>query len=392
MACDKKLPRLIPDFRMRKSQALRQARAAVLSSLSAVDAAAEPWPLVVVGVSGGRDSLALLEVTIVAARELKWRVAAVCVDHQMQPGSAQVAENTRRVALASGAQSAEIITVDVDVREGGPEAAARSARYRALASYAKRCNARAVLLAHTQDDQAETVLLGLLRSSGPDALVGMPPSFTRHDVTFLRPLLCITREQTTQICEACGIEWWDDPTNGDGKQQQDELPLRSQVRQKLIPLMKQLGGNAVSEHLASVAQHAQALRASLESRVEELERMHVRESQRADNLGGKIEKRIEVDSVALVNDEVLGSRLVMRLFERLGVPANREKVRQVVNLASKPTLNKTLQLRAKNGEVVSITREKKLRCASDDARHTTSSHTDTVLRFETEFHRNPTFC
>ena len=419
-------PHLIADFRPRKSQAVRLARQAVLASLRAQETLTqhsqytqsvqhaqsvqhvepapsshpaqhaetaqsshpaqhtEPaQPLVLVAVSGGRDSLALLAVTVLAARELNWRVAAVCVDHHMQPGSTQVARNTRQVALGLGCKHAEIISVSVDPRRGGPEAAARAARYRAIAAHAKRIQASAVLLAHTLDDQAETVLLGLLRSAGPDALVGMPPAFIRHDVPFLRPLLHITRAQTTGICEAFGVQWWDDPTNGDSALSTSDLPLRSQIRQRLIPLMKELGGEGVSEHLASVAHHEQALHTSLERRVDELERTYVKRLQGTDNL--------ELPTSVLTDDEVLGSRLVMRLLKRANVEPNREKVRQVLNLASRPTLNTELRLLDRQGRVVSFKRVKSQESESASGSATTSvAAAITALRIE--IHRNPTFC
>lgn len=401
-------PHLIADFRPRKSQAVRLAREAVLASLRAQETLTqhsqyaqsvqhvetapsshpaqhtEPaQPLVLVAVSGGRDSLALLAVTILAARELNWRVAAVCVDHHMQPGSTQVARNTRQVALGLGCEHAEIISISVDPRRGGPEAAARAARYRAIAAHAQRIQASAVLLAHTLDDQAETVLLGLLRSAGPDALVGMPPAFIRHDVPFLRPLLHITRAQTTAICEAFGVQWWDDPTNGDSALSTSDLPLRSQIRQRLIPLMKELGGEGVSEHLASVAHHEQALRTSLERRVDELERTCVKRLQGTDNL--------ELPTSVLTDDEVLGSRLVMRLLKRANVEPNREKVRQVLNLVSRPTLNTELRLLDRQGRVVSFRRVKSQESESASGSATTSvAAAITALRIE--IHRNPTFC
>ena len=435
MDCDEapassvRLPHLTADFRPRKSQAVRLARGAVLASLRAQETLTqhsqhaqsvqhtqpvqhaetapsshphtEPaQPLVLVAVSGGRDSLALLAVTILAARELNWRVAAVCVDHHMQPGSTQVARNTRQVALGLGCEHAEIISISVDPRRVGPEAAARAARYRAIAAHAQRIQASAVLLAHTLDDQAETVLLGLLRSAGPDALVGMPPAFIRHDVAFLRPLLHITRAQTTAICEAFGVQWWDDPTNGDSDPSTSDLPLRSQIRQRLIPLMKELGGEGVSEHLASVAHHEQALRTSLERRVDELECTYVKRLQGTDNLerhesleprSGLSTEILELPTSVLTDDEALGSRLVMRLLKRANVEPNREKVRQVLNLASRPTLNTELRLLDRQGRVVSFRRVKSQESESASGSATTSvAAAITALRIE--FHRNTTFC
>lgn len=87
------------------------------------------------------------------------------------------------------------------------------------------------------DDQAETVLIGLLRSRGVDALAGMPQVFTRSGATFARPLLTLTRAETTGICEDLGVEYWDDPTNGDAVDGElpNDYPLRSRVRHDLLP-------------------------------------------------------------------------------------------------------------------------------------------------------------
>lgn len=214
-------------------------------------------PLVLVACSGGRDSLALAFLARTVAGELGLRCGAVIVDHRLQPGSGTVARAAAGHCRALGLAPVVVTTITVRQEGQGQEAAARTARYAALTRQARLLHASAVLLAHTQDDQAETLLLALLKGSSPTALAGMPSHFTKDGILFLRPLLGLTRSQTTAICKAERLSWWDDPTNGDGIDPNDTrfatLPLRSRIRHTLLPLLRSLGGPAVTEHLAAIA-------------------------------------------------------------------------------------------------------------------------------------------
>lgn len=217
-------------------------------------------PLVLVACSGGRDSLALAALTHIVAGELGLRAGAVLLDHGLQEGSAQVTARAAVQCRGIGLEPVIMRRLAVDPhlrRSQGTEAAARRARYDALADAARSVGARAVLLAHTQDDQAETLLLALLAGSSPRALAGMPDQFRHDGVCFLRPILGLTRAQTTAVCRAEGLGWWDDPTNGEGTgpddPRYDALPLRSRVRQGVVPLLRRLGGAGVEAHLADIA-------------------------------------------------------------------------------------------------------------------------------------------
>ena len=127
--------------------------------------------------------------------------------------------------------------IEVHGNEQGLEAAAREARYAAIVEECS--DAAAVLLAHTKNDQAETVLIGLLRSAGLDAIAGMEGSFSRDGVTFLRPWLDVTREETTGICEDLGLEWWDDP----GRRFAAERPIAGELS---VTLTRTARSDAVS--------------------------------------------------------------------------------------------------------------------------------------------------
>jgi tRNA(Ile)-lysidine synthase len=169
-----------------------------------------PGARVLVACSGGADSLALAAATAFEARSASWLPGLVTVDHGLQPGSADQAERVCRWAVSAGLEPVEVCRVAVGT-EGGPEAAARTARYAALDSTADRYAAAAVLLGHTLDDQAETVLLALARGSGARSLSGMAPVRGRYR----RPLLGLVRATTVAACAAQGLIPWQDPHNAD---------------------------------------------------------------------------------------------------------------------------------------------------------------------------------
>ena len=205
-------------------------------------------PAVVVAASGGADSLAL---ALATRRALDPdRVVAVVVDHQLQAGSG------RRTAATAGQLRelgiAQVRTVPVRVTgPGGPEAAARRARYDALAAVSAAVAALAappagrvpVLLGHTRDDQAETVLLGLARGSGPRSVAGMTP----WRPPWGRPLLGVSRNDTENYCTASGVTWWDDPHNV------DPSFTRVRLRREVLPLLEEVLGGGVAAALARTA-------------------------------------------------------------------------------------------------------------------------------------------
>jgi tRNA(Ile)-lysidine synthase len=205
-----------------------------------------PGAPVVVGVSGGADSLALAAVTAFVAGQESYALSAVVVDHGLQVGSDDVAATAAR-RLGSIGVPATVRRVDVG-RSGGPEAAARTARLAALAEAADEAGARAVLLAHTLDDQAETVLLGLGRGSGPRSIAGM----SAVDGLWRRPLLTLRRAETERICRASGLAWWSDPHNV------DPAFRRSRIRSEVVPVLEDVLGGGVAEALARTADQVRA--------------------------------------------------------------------------------------------------------------------------------------
>ncbi|WP_134741142.1 tRNA lysidine(34) synthetase TilS [Nocardioides sp. 503] len=198
---------------------------------------------VLVACSGGADSLALLGATVFEARGTT-RVVGVTVDHGLQDGSADHAARVVAQMVALGADETASVRVQVEASGQGLEAAAREARYAVLEQMAVHFGAAAVLLGHTLDDQAETVLLGLARGSGGRSIAGMRPAF---DV-FRRPLLGVRRSQTEGACRAEGVEFWTDPHNDDPRF------TRSRVRHTVLPLLERELGPGVAETLARTAE------------------------------------------------------------------------------------------------------------------------------------------
>jgi len=196
---------------------------------------------VVLGVSGGADSLALAALTSFVIASRGGRVNALVVDHGLQEGSDDVAQRAASQTRGLGVET-DVVRVEVGV-DGGPEAAARTARRAALRTYAESVGAVAVLLAHTRDDQAETVLLGLARGSGARSLAGMAP----RAGLWRRPLLDLTRADTERVCRVERLTWWDDPHNADPRY------ARVRVRRSVLPLLERELGPGVAAALARTA-------------------------------------------------------------------------------------------------------------------------------------------
>ncbi len=222
-------------------------RVAVRRLLSGVRASGErAEDLVLVACSGGADSLALAGAVAFVAPRLGLRAGLVTVDHALQPGSGTRAEQVADWGAKVGLAPSVAVPVSVAGRVGGPEAAARDARYEALVEVARAHGAAAVLLGHTRDDQAETVLLALARGAGPRGLAGMPVRRLRAEVLFLRPFLAVSRAQTRAACDELGLTPWEDPHNV------DPAYARARVRAVLPVLVEALGSDVV-DNLARTA-------------------------------------------------------------------------------------------------------------------------------------------
>jgi len=287
---------------------VRRAVRASLDDLAAGD-------LVLVALSGGADSLALAAAAAFEAPRAGLAAGAVVVDHGLQPGSAGV-------AAAAAAQAAAIGLAPVVVRKvsvggaGGPEAAARDARYAALAAVAAETDAAAVLLGHTLDDQAETVLLGLARGSGPTSLQGMEAV----SGPWRRPLLAVRREATAASCADLGLEPWSDPHND------DPAFARVRVRTTVLPVLERELGPGVAEALVRTA-------AQLREDSEALD--HFAEEQ-AEEVADHAEAGISLDVRSLAaNPAALRQRLIrLAVQSEFAVTLSRAQTLEVARLVT----------------------------------------------------------
>ena len=233
---------------LRVAQAVRKVlRDVVADGLPAGRSApARPVQRIVVGVSGGADSLALAVGAAWCGRRVDelsgLPVSAIVVDHGLQDGSAAIAVRAKEQVESLGVP-AQVVQVEVTERGDGPEADARVARYRALLADRD----AVVLVGHTLDDQAETVLLGLARGSGTRSLAGM----SERQGRLLRPLLGVRRSETETACREASLDWWSDPHNADPSYS------RSRLREALGTLSDALGPG-LPEALARTAELCRA--------------------------------------------------------------------------------------------------------------------------------------
>jgi len=219
--------------------AVAEVRTAVRACLADLSAG----QLVLVACSGGADSLALAAAAAFAAPRLGLRAGGVTVDHGLQAGSAERAAKVAARLGELGLDPVRSTAVAVPAGASGPEAAARVARYGALDAAAREYGAAAILLGHTLDDQAETVLLGLARGSGGRSLAGMPA----RRGCYRRPLLAVRRAATAAACAELGLEPWQDPHNCDFRF------ARARVRHQALPALEAALGPGVAEALARTA-------------------------------------------------------------------------------------------------------------------------------------------
>ena len=215
---------------------LRQGVLASLSDLEAGD-------LILVGFSGGADSLALLKCALHVGNERTISVGAVIIDHQIQAESAKTSNRVAGIARELGADPVLVVNVEVQTGagSGGMEAAARNARRTAFTNVLTEHKAKAILLGHTLEDQGETVLLGLARGSGARSLSGM----RAKEGIYRRPFLGSSRELVR--AEVSDLDIFEDPHNSDLKYS------RVRVRNLVLPLMEAQLGPGVTQALARSA-------------------------------------------------------------------------------------------------------------------------------------------
>ncbi|QCY45875.1 tRNA(Ile)-lysidine synthase [Glutamicibacter creatinolyticus] len=216
------------------SSALSQARIAIQRQVGG--------QFVLLGVSGGSDSLGMAVAAAELVRAGKLRAGAVIVDHQLAAGSDAVARQAAETCRSLGLDPVLVRQVST----AADEASARHARYQQFEHALGATGAQALLLAHTLDDQAEQVLLGLLRGSGTRSLAGI----RAVRGPYRRPLLGLRREQLEQICRQASVNWWQDPSNTDVRYR------RNQIRHRVLPVLVRELGAHLPQALAGTAELA----------------------------------------------------------------------------------------------------------------------------------------
>ncbi|CAO5190652.1 tRNA(Ile)-lysidine synthase [Frankia sp. AiPs1] len=224
------------------------ALAAVRLAVRTAIADLEPGALVLTACSGGPDSLALAAALAFVAPRRALRGGLLVVDHGWDAASSARAEQVAARGRGLGLRPVEVLVAHT----GRSEGLARDARRAALFAAAERLGAQAILLGHTLDDQAETVLLRLARGAGARSLGGMRP----RDGLLRRPLLGLRRADTHAACHALGLVPWDDPSNT------ERAFARARVRHSVLPLLEAELGPGIAE---SLARGAELLRADADA-------------------------------------------------------------------------------------------------------------------------------
>lgn len=216
-----------------------------LLAILIADGALTAGDLVLVACSGGPDSVALASQVAFLAPRLGLRAGAVVVDHGLLPGSAATASVAATTCAGLGLDPVLVRTVTMPTQ--ATETAAREVRYTALREAREASSAVGILLGHTLDDQAETVLLGLARGSGIRSLSGMA-AVSGADGRYRRPFLQLDRQTARKACMVQSLPVWDDPHNA------DPAYTRSRLRHEGLPALEKALGKGVVEALARTAQ------------------------------------------------------------------------------------------------------------------------------------------
>ncbi|PAY10786.1 tRNA lysidine(34) synthetase TilS [Bradyrhizobium sp. UFLA03-84] len=260
-------------------------------------------PAIVLAVSGGPDSVALMWLAARWRRALAQgpRLVAVTVDHGLRPEAAREARDVKRLARSLDLPH-QMLRWNGPKPGTGVPAAAREARYRLLTQAARKHGATHILTAHTRDDQAETLLMRMLRGSGVAGLSAMARETERDGVLLMRPLLDVSKAQLIATLRKARIGFADDPTNRD-------LSFTRPRLRALMPLLAEEGGDA--RILARLAARIARANSALELLVDGAERYLALKSE--DKLGAGFDAAL----FAVMPDEIR-LRLLKRAIDRTG--------------------------------------------------------------------------
>ncbi len=280
----------------------------------------EPGDTVLVCVSGGPDSVCLLESLVRLRRLFRIRLEVFHFDHRLRPGSAADAAYVKRLAARHALPFHLRVAADAPAKGESIESWATGRRGQAMSEVRGESGARVVVEGHTLDDQAETVLLNLIIGTGLDGLAGIWP-----DGSHAQPLLDVPREDVEAFCRALGLRPRHDPTN------EDRRFLRNRIRLEAIPMLEEVTGRRIN---ATLARTASVLHAD---RLELLERAHREERAIVEHREGEV--CFDARSLAALPHS-LGARVVRSALWQLAAvddevaPWTRDAVRAVLDLAA----------------------------------------------------------
>lgn len=299
-----------------------------------------------VAVSGGQDSLCLIKLLLDLQPKWGWNLGIVHCDHRWRDDSTANAKHVENLALAWEIPF-YLETADEPVNS---EASARNWRYRVLNALALRHNYSSIVTGHTQSDRAETLLYNLMRGTGADGLQALTwRRRSANDISLVRPLLEITRTQTAQFCQDFQLPIWFDSTNQDLKYK------RNQIRQELIPYLRENFNPKVESALAQTAELLQAEVEYLEQAASELLKAARKEGQGEKVKGETVNSSssplpltpsplpLFLNRRILQNAPLALQRRVMRqvLVEILACATNFEHIEKVTALIGAPQLEQT---------------------------------------------------
>jgi tRNA(Ile)-lysidine synthase len=303
-------------------------------------------PALVLAVSGGPDSIALMWLTARWRRALSRgpHLLAVTVDHGLRDESAREARDVKRLATALGVTHRTVRWTGAKPKSGVP-AAARAARYRLLAAVARQSGAGHVLTAHTRDDQAETLLMRLVRGSGITGLAAMARESEREGVRIARPFLNISKSQLVATLRKAKVGFADDPTN------HDTSFTRPRIRAVIQGLAAE-GGDA--RNLARLASRLARANAAIEILADGAARyLALRDRELVSSLPSGVRlSNATFDAAAFAAlPEEIRLRLLLRAIDRLGHegPAELGKVEALLAVLDgalqKPAANRPPRLK-----------------------------------------------
>jgi tRNA(Ile)-lysidine synthase len=274
-----------------------------------------PQQAVLVAVSGGPDSVCLLETMVRLRRLLRYRLAVVHVDHGLRRGSADDAAYVRRLARRHA------LTVHVRAAVGSPpagasvEAWARDQRMVALAEVAREVDAPRIALGHTRDDQAETVVMNLVTGTGLAGLAGIAPVAG----PYVNPLLEVSREEVEAFCRSLHLRPRRDPMNDDLRF------LRVAIRTEGLPALERAAGRALID---PIARSADGLR-------EDADELRRQAAAAAEGIVTPTPEGADLDAVALLDlPRAIGGRVVAQAVYGAGAVCDRADVAAIYDLAA----------------------------------------------------------